>query len=546
MRHAGFARNFESTLRLLAERGHEVHVCFDGPFAHGADGGRPGIVERLALERPRSVSFGPAPDRSGEPWFALGLRLRLGVDFLRFLAPSYAAAPKLRARAEERVGPLTRAVGRAVARRSGGPARLARLYRALDSSLPLSPGARELVRRMRPDVVLVTPLVELGEPQTDFVRAAKALGVPTALCVASWDNLTNKGSIPEVPELVAVWNEAQRTEAVELHDVPAERVVATGAQPYDQWFEWGPSRDRASFAAEVGLPGEHPLVLYLCSSRFIAPEEAAFVRHWLAGLRGRPERELREAEVLVRPHPQHAAQWSDVDLAGLGPVSVWPRAGADPVDADSRRDYFDSIHFSSAVVGVNTSALIETAIVGRPVLTQLAPEFRDTQGGTLHFAHLVEGGPLRVARSFGEHAAQLAEALATSATAPGPRAAVDGFLRSFVRPHGLDQPATPRLVAAVEALAGTAPDLPRRPFGTPVVRVALAPLAALAWVDGAARRRTRSVLARALATPAGASAARRWLVPLAASAEGDGPAARRALRVLALEAQRVLAGARER
>ena len=65
MRHAGFARNFESTLRLLAERGHEVHVCFDGPFLHAGDAARPGIVERLAAEEP-SVSFGPAPDRTGE------------------------------------------------------------------------------------------------------------------------------------------------------------------------------------------------------------------------------------------------------------------------------------------------------------------------------------------------------------------------------------------------------------------------------------------------------------------------------------------------
>jgi hypothetical protein len=551
MRHAGFARNFESTLRLLAERGHEVHVCFDGPFLHAGDAARPGIVERLAEEQP-AVSFGPAPDRAGEPWFALGLRLRLGVDYLRFLAPAYAGAPKLRARVEERVGPLMRVAGRAAARRSGGPARLGRMLRALDASLPTSPGARELVRREGPDVLLVTPLVELGEPQTDFVRAAKALGVPTALCVASWDNLTNKGSIPEIPELVTVWNDAQRREAVALHGVPAERVVATGAQPYDQWFAWAPSSDRASFAARVGLPGEGPLVLYLCSSEFIAPDEAAFVRRWLGRLRARPEPELCAAEVLVRPHPQNAGQWRDPELDGLGPVAVWPHAGADPVDADSRRDYFDSIHFSSAVVGVNTSALIESAIVGRPVLTQLAPEFRETQGGTLHFAHLVEGGPLRVAKSFDEHAAQLVEALTASrgglgagggtATASGPGDAAEGFLRSFVRPHGLDQPATPRLVAAVEALAGTTPEAPRRPLGAPALRVALTPLAALAWLDAAARRGARGALGRALATRPGALAARRWLVPLANPAEGSRPAPGM-VRGLVLEARRVLASA---
>jgi hypothetical protein len=506
MRHAGFARNFESALRLLAERGHRVHVAFEVPFAHEGTGSRPGILERLAAEWP-SVSFGPAPDRSGEPWFALGVRLRLGVDYLRFLAPAYARAPKLRARVEARVGPLMRALGRAAARRPGGPERLVRVLRALDASLPLSRGARDLLRAWRPDALLVTPLVELGEPQTDFVRAAKALGVPTALCVASWDNLTNQGSIPEVPELVTVWNEAQRTEAVELHDVPAERVVATGAQPYDQWFEWGPSADRASFAARVGLPGHGPLVLYLCSSEFIAPEEAAFVRRWLTGLRARPEPELREAEVLVRPHPQNAGQWRDVALEDLGPAAVWPRAGADPVDADSRSGYFDSIYFSSAVVGE-----VESAIVGRPVLTQLAAEFRETQGGTLHFAHLAEGGPLRVAESFDGHAAQLAAALAGEDEGTG----TDAFLRSFVRPHGLTEPATPRLVAAIEALAATLPEAPRAPAVAPLLRATMAPAATLAWSAAAARRGVRRALRVGLRTPVGQALARRWLVSLCA------------------------------
>jgi hypothetical protein len=126
-------------------------------------------------------------------------------------------------------------------------------------------------------------------------------------------------------------------------------------------------------------------------------------------------------------------------------------------------------------------------------------------------------------------------------TASGSRDAAEGFLRSFVRPHGLDQPATPRLVAAVEALAGTIPEAPRRPLGAPALRVALTPLAALAWLDAAARRGARAALGRALATRPGALAARRWLVPLAALPEGGG-SARRVLRGLAFEARRVLAG----
>jgi len=510
MRHPGFVRNFESVLQLLSERGHRVHVAFDPPFRLDKSGG---VIPRLAVES-ESITFGPVPDRSREAWGALGTRLRLGVDFLRYLEPRYAGATKLRARAEVRVGVVLRCLGRVAARWPRGPAALARLLGGVDASLPVSPRAVDFVRARSPDVLLVTPLVELGEPQTDFVRAGRDLGVPTGLCVASWDNLTNKGVVSEVPDLVTVWNDAQAREAVELHRVPPERVVVTGAQSYDHWFDWRPSLERAAFVARAGLPDDRPFLLYLCSSVFIAPDEASFVRCWLHRLRERPEPELREAGVLVRPHPQHAEQWRDADLSGFGPVAVFPSHGADPVDVGSRRDFFDSIHHCTAVVGVNTSALIESAIVGRPVFTYLAPEFRETQEGTLHFSHLTDDGPLSVARSFDEHAAQLAAALAGSGDglAGGKRRErekVREFLCSFLRPQGLDVPATPRLVDAVECLGRTATQpRPWLPVTRPL-RVVLAPLAGLAFLDVAARRAVLRGLRKALGVPTVRTVARR-------------------------------------
>jgi hypothetical protein len=55
--------------------------------------------------------------------------------------------------------------------------------------------------------------------------------------------------------------------------------------------------------------------------------------------------------------------------AAYDAVGIWPRAGANPVDSEARADYYDSMFHSVAVVGVNTSALIESGIVGRPVFT---------------------------------------------------------------------------------------------------------------------------------------------------------------------------------
>ena len=52
----------------------------------------------------------------------------------------------------------------------------------------------DFLQREAPDVMLVSPLVDCGSDQVDVIKAARACGVRTAVCVASWDNLTNKGA----------------------------------------------------------------------------------------------------------------------------------------------------------------------------------------------------------------------------------------------------------------------------------------------------------------------------------------------------------------
>jgi hypothetical protein len=227
-------------------------------------------------------------------------------------------------------------------------------------------------------------------------------------------------------------------------------VVATGAQAYDHWFGYTPSEAREAFCAQIGLPAARPYLLYMCSSPFIAPFEVDVVRRWIRAIRDSADETVRTAGVLVRPHPQNAAQWADVDLSSFGDAAVWPRAGANPIGLDARRDYFDSMHHAHAVVGVNTSALIESGIVGRPVFSFRVPELSGTQEGTLHFRHLTRGGLLTLADTLDQHVSQLQRSFES---AERERERVRQFVQSFVRPYGLDQAATPRVVRAIEEQA---------------------------------------------------------------------------------------------
>jgi hypothetical protein len=339
------------------------------------------------------------------------------------------------------------------------------------------------LREHRANVVLVTPIVEFSSSQVEYVKSARKVGIPSAVTVASWDNLTGKGLIRVIPDRVIVWNETQVEEAVELHGVPRERVVVTGAGKFDEWFERRPRRGYADFTTRVGLDPRRPYLLYVCSAPFIAPEEVSFVRGWIETLRSQPGGPLREIGVLVRPHPRNGPQWYEADLSDLADVTIWPRRAEQPDTGDARADFFDSLWHSSAVVGINTSALIDAAIVGKSVLSPLAPEFAGTQRGTLHFNYLLyeNGGFLHTAESTEQHLAQLRSVLEHG---DEHAAQTRAFVASFVRPHGLDRPASPILAGAIEELARTAPARSRRSVGRYAMRALLAPAALGAGVVG--------------------------------------------------------------
>jgi hypothetical protein len=454
MRHGGYVRNFEWVLRLLAERGHSVELGFERGRARGMaeriERGRGDfpLPDRLQAETGGAVSHTLVPTRA-DRLRGLGFGLRQSVSYLRYLGPAYRDARKLRTR-------WARGTPRIVVwlaqlpglRSSRGLAALERTFRALERLLPRSAEIDGYLRRGGYDLVAITPLVD-GPSQHDWLRSAKALGVPAALCVASWDNLTNKGVMFDAPDRTYVWNEIQRREAVELHGVEAASVVAVGAYPFDHWFDWKASRSRAELCAETGLDPERPILLYVCSSGFIAADERPVVARWLEARRADPE--LAEAGVLIRPHPTNGGTWAEHPFGDAPNVAVWPPVGEDPTDAERRAGFYDSMFHAAAVVGANTTALIDAAIVGRRTFTVLLPELRGAQEETLHFHYLLpeHGGALTVASSLDEHVHQLREALHAD---PGDDAWRTAFLESFVRPRGLDQPAAPLLVDDLERL----------------------------------------------------------------------------------------------
>ena len=449
----GKTRHFEGVIEELTARGHSVVVT----AAHKRN--KPLKLAGGFAGNPR-IDVTTNPVRRVDDWEPFVRPLRQARDYMRFLDPSYANAQKLAER------------GRAYAP-PGWPERMAAngflgrhhtlVTRVLELAESLVPSERyyELfIRSHAPDVILITPLIDFGSYQTDYVKSAHRLGVPIAFLPFSWDNLTSRGLMRIAPDRVLAWNEHQKREAVTYHGVPADDVIVTGAPRFDDFFAMRSSTTRQEFCARAGLDPAVPFLLYLCSSHFIAPDEVAFVRTWAQAVRQNAS--TAACGILVRPHPAHAEPWEGVDLGDIQGAALWnepPKVQTDPA-------LYDSLHHCGAVAGLNTSAMIEAGIAGKAVYTIATREFAGGQEQTLHFHYLLarNGGLVEISTDLQQHCRQLAEALANpdAGTARSRR-----FVESFVRPRGIDRPVAPLMVDEIERVAA----LPKRPRRNPLWHV---------------------------------------------------------------------------
>ncbi len=457
----------EAILETLA-RGHRVELlsCKGRENAHER-----AWVSGLAAREARFSSSTVDP-WARDPWYRLARSLRGALDYLDLCSSPLRGLEALVARNARRA-PRWAILGQRLLGRMGLVWPLLRLTRALDRSLPGSPWLSARLEARRPDVLVVAPSFMAGSADSRFVLSAREAGTPCCVAVATWDDLACKQRLATVPDRVLVWNEALARDAVSRHRIPQERLVVTGAHCFDRWFDRAPG-DRKAWCARLGIDPERPYVLFVGGSlgRRTAAEgttsEAEWVRRWVAAIRSSSDPVLRSVVVVLRPHPHHPDEWGAARFEDLHDVVVWPRFGVMPIAENARADYFESLAHSAAVVGLNTSAMVEAAIVGRPVLTIEPKEFVSAQRDRPHFRYLTDGpAPLfRPAPDLDSHVQALAEALHHSGDDPRSRA----FVEWFVRPHGLQRPAREVFVDAIEQAAS----IRVQPARTPgVVRRAL-------------------------------------------------------------------------
>src|SRR5262245_35093012 len=229
----GRLRLFEGVIEGLLDRRHRVHVLLEG------DEGRARIKREWRHRRARYPGSSEETVRAldSDRWAGTATRLHCATEYVRWGQPKHAGRVWFRSRATSRSPGWIRTLMRPrFMWRPGVVAAVSASLDGLRKAVPIGRHVRTLLTRLDPDVLLVCPRLTPGSLSNVYVDVAQSLGIPAAICVPSWDNLSSKQLLGVVPDALFVWNDFQRREAREIHGIPADRVVVTGAQCFDHWF----------------------------------------------------------------------------------------------------------------------------------------------------------------------------------------------------------------------------------------------------------------------------------------------------------------------
>jgi len=287
--------------------------------------------------------------------------------------------------------PLIRSLvkGGGIFRRIIGSVFAKRFMSWIEMKVPPCQKIQNHIQKYAPDVIVVSPGNMRFSEEIEYLKAAKSMRIPTVIPVLSWDNLTTKGLIHVVPDRVLVWNELQYQEAVEIHEIPKKALAITGSPFLDKWRDAKKQEiSRSKICGKLGLKPKGDYILYLGSSANIAKDESWIVEVLSQYLLASEDPKLRRLQILVRPHGANQDVFRKIISES---IITWFR---DSILPDTREGFMElsaAIKGAVCTVGLNTTAMIDAVLAGKPVITLLIPEYRDKNTSqAVHFKYILK------------------------------------------------------------------------------------------------------------------------------------------------------------
>lgn len=438
---------FASIVRALCERGHKVDVLFDRMKRSREATREP--MEEIKHDFPEGFSYDFTASRTGGSlrWIILARELS---SYHKLLLTKEQADLWRRAQIKilpQKLQPLL-AERSSLANLILGTKFIGWALHLVERFVPPDKTIIRSLKREKPDVVIAAPVnFTYSSADLEYLKAAKYLGIPTVVPVMSLDNLTVRGPLYVIPDRLLVWNANQAKEAMENHGIPRGNIRLIGATVFDGWFvKLAPSVSAEEFAGLAGISAQDPYILWLGSPKNIATDETWLISRVKDALEKSPDELMRKIQIVVRPHPTGYRQYENFYKDG---VVIFPKEGERPSTADARQTFYDTIHYASAAVNINTSGIIDAIIAGKPAIAIMDEAYHQSQEETHHFRQLLQYNVFAQARSPEQCAEEVKKIMAGRDEHKKER---EFFVKDFIRPQGLEISAGEMAAREVEKL----------------------------------------------------------------------------------------------
>ncbi len=142
-----------------------------------------------------------------------------------------------------------------------------KFMRFLDNFLLTKDRFATYFEKYQPSLVFSTDITDrsTGESDIDLIREARRRGIPVVGMVRSWDNLTSRGIIRQIPDKILLHNEILKNECVKYHGITPEKIIVTGIPHYDNYLKVK-KLSREEFYLPLGLNPAKKTVFFVVTA----------------------------------------------------------------------------------------------------------------------------------------------------------------------------------------------------------------------------------------------------------------------------------------
>jgi hypothetical protein len=317
-----------------------------------------------------------------------------------------------------------------------------------------------LFRELQPD--LIFNCSHIHGPLADLpLRVAHKLGIPTAVFIFSWDNLTSRSRIFVPYDYYLMWNQQMREQLLNLYArIQPDQVIVTGTPQLDfhfrpeYWLGW------QELCKRIGADPGRPLVLYSTGMHSDFPDEHRIVEGAIRFLQEihlnpKPQLVVRTYIKGTSPEMQRLARQNIPGV--VFPPMLWDRKTLTPLYEDLHV-YTSLLRHVSVGINAASTVTLELMLHDKPVInlgfeppgSHLPHHARFSRHIEYeHYRPVAESGGVMVARSMND----LREMLLIGLTEPQTGSEKRRLFIQDMFDHQLDGQSGRRVAETLVALA---------------------------------------------------------------------------------------------